>query len=479
MVAFMLFYNLGKGYLIQTDEAFHATNAYEMYKQNNWIVNTYRYSVDYFNSKPPLCLDLMIISYKIFGVSGFAARFPSAIGGLFTCLVMVVFLLSNKKYYAAAFFPLFLAACSNLFTFHMFRAAEMDAIYNLFFCIAMISLYIMQEKPDFMYVYGLSLGLAFMCKGPHAALIFIIGLLFIPKIKKAFTSIKRVILSIILAASLPFAWMVKRYMFDGFEMLNALFVGEVAERVTESEQDYYLALIDFFTSNITVIFAIILVLTILISILVKSRNNDNNVNPFIEFVSDNYLFIIWAVVPVMFFTVLKSYLTWYTYTSQIAMCVLTARLLDYGINRIYNEKIAPQILMLCAVTVSGLLFTVPTILNDIIVAGTGGNPIDQYTTELMDFKEKVGNTYSGVNAYLISNYRVDMSVEDHWEPDYVAPAEMYLDVIPVDGSVENFLSDPESILILDKDLWDEYSSVLTGHVILQDNSYLIISSEMY
>ena len=87
-IAYMLFYKLGEGYLIQTDEAYHVTNAYEMFKQGNWLVNTYRYAADYFNSKPPLCLDMMVLSYKVFGVSGFAARFPSAhVQGclLFTC----------------------------------------------------------------------------------------------------------------------------------------------------------------------------------------------------------------------------------------------------------------------------------------------------------------------------------------------------------------------------------------------------------
>ncbi len=96
ILCYMLFHNLDKGYLIQTDEAYHATNAYEMYKQGNWIVNTYRYAADYFNSKPPLCLDLMQLSYRIFGIIAFAARFPSALAGLFTCAIIVIFSLQKR-----------------------------------------------------------------------------------------------------------------------------------------------------------------------------------------------------------------------------------------------------------------------------------------------------------------------------------------------------------------------------------------------
>ncbi|SDB26759.1 hypothetical protein [Butyrivibrio sp. INlla16] len=75
LIVYMLFHNLGAGYLISTDEAYHATNAYEMYKQSNWIVNTYKYAADYFNSKPPLCLDMMAICYKLLGVCNFRRAF--------------------------------------------------------------------------------------------------------------------------------------------------------------------------------------------------------------------------------------------------------------------------------------------------------------------------------------------------------------------------------------------------------------------
>ena len=135
----------------------------------------------------------------------------------------------------------------------------MDSVYNLFFVMAMLSLYMMKEKPDFMYVYGVSLGLAFMCKGPHAALIFLIGILYTPMVRRAFTSAKRVIISICLAAVFPAYWLISRYLYDGFELVNSLFVGEVVERVSESKQDLVMPLMDFFRSDISIIFAVSLV----------------------------------------------------------------------------------------------------------------------------------------------------------------------------------------------------------------------------
>ena len=475
---YMLFHNLGKGFLIQTDEAYHATNAYEMLKQDNWVLNTYRYASDYFNSKPPLCLDLMILSYKIFGVSAFAARFPSALFGLITCIVIVAFLLHEKKIYAAAFFPMIFATCRPFFAFHMYRAAEMDSLFNLFFVIAMIALYKMRSNPSFMYVYGLSLGLAFMCKGPHASLIFFIGLLYIPKIREAFSSVKRVVISVILAAIIPLAWMIKRYMIDGFKLLNALFMGEVVSRVADSEKAANLPFITYFTSGTFIILAALTVLTVIFARINSSDSDEKDIQTVKSFLSDNYLYIIWIVVPIVFFA-FTDYLTWYAYTSYIATSILSCILADYCITKAGKEKIVTKSVVSVILLVISLFYIVPAIKIDINLAGTGGNPVDQFTADLIEFKEKYGDEYNGTRAYLISNFNINTAVTDHWEPQYVAPAEMYVDLIPIDGTVECFLNDKDSIIIVDKELWDEYSSVLTGHVILYDNSYLIFSNEMY
>ncbi|RKM57913.1 hypothetical protein D6855_12755 [Butyrivibrio sp. CB08] len=480
--AYMLFHNLGKGFLVQTDEAWHATNGYEMVKQGNWIINSYRYAADYFNSKPPLCLDLMMVSYKIFGVSNFAARFPSALAGLITIALIVVFLIRDKKTYAAALFPIIFGACSTFFTFHMYRAAEMDAIYNLFFVTAMLSLYMMAEQPNFMYLYGLSFGLAFMCKGPHSALIFVIGLLYIPKCKAAFKSIPRVIISALLAAAIPLAWMAKRYMFDGMELINKLFMGEVAGRVSNASQNMSAPIIDFFTSNSFFVFVATVIAMVIIALVAKRTASDQEkraTTSLKEFAWDNYLFIVWTVVPVVFFAATRSFLSWYTYTAQIALCILAARLAEYCIKEVGKETVISQALTAVAIIAVSLFCIVPTIMYDVNLAGTGGHPVDQFLEDMQQFKDQYGDTYSGVNAYLISEFRLDVANEDHWEPEYVAPAEMYPDLMPVDGTVDNFLSDPDSIIIVDKDRWDEFAGDLSGHVILFDGSYLILSSDMY
>lgn len=74
--------NLGISSLWDIDEGNNAEAAYEMMESGNWIVPTYNYNLRV--DKPALLYWLQIASYNIFGVNEFAARFPSALGGLFS-----------------------------------------------------------------------------------------------------------------------------------------------------------------------------------------------------------------------------------------------------------------------------------------------------------------------------------------------------------------------------------------------------------
>ena len=74
--------NLGISSLWDIDEGNNAEAAYEMMESGNWIVPTYNYNLRV--DKPALLYWLQIASYNTFGVNEFAARFPSALGGLFS-----------------------------------------------------------------------------------------------------------------------------------------------------------------------------------------------------------------------------------------------------------------------------------------------------------------------------------------------------------------------------------------------------------
>ena len=112
------------------------------------------------------------------------------------------------------------------------------------------------------------------------------------------------------------------------------------------------------------------------------------------------------------------------------------------------------------------------------LSGTGGNPGLQCYSALQEFKEKYGNKYNARKVYIENNDNV-YAEQGVWENDYVFYAETSNDFRCCDGGVKAFLQNHDGLLLLDKDLWDTYSKELTGYVILEDDSYLIISTDKY
>ena len=180
-----MFIGLGAGAVQQTDEATHGVNAYEMLVHGNVLVNTYKYAVDYFNSKPPLSLWCIMLSYSAFGYTAFALRFASAVAGCILTVMMSVFLWKKENMATAVFFTAAVPLMTSLFEFHMFRAGDMDSIYVLLFAMAMIALYQAGRGSRWsLILYGLALGLAFLTKSIHAGMILLIGIFYIPYLWK-------------------------------------------------------------------------------------------------------------------------------------------------------------------------------------------------------------------------------------------------------------------------------------------------------
>src|SRR5690606_10874336 len=67
------------------DEAKNAEAAREMLEQGEWVVPTFNYELR--TDKPPAHYYFMMLSYSIFGVNEWAARFFSAIMGSATILL--------------------------------------------------------------------------------------------------------------------------------------------------------------------------------------------------------------------------------------------------------------------------------------------------------------------------------------------------------------------------------------------------------
>ncbi|MED1487887.1 ArnT family glycosyltransferase [Bacillus smithii] len=92
VACYNIFFNLGKFPIYSWDEARHGVNAYEMLRQGNFIVNTYRYKMDYWNLKPPLSYWAIMLGYKTAGFNALGLRLISGICAMLTIIIVGIFL---------------------------------------------------------------------------------------------------------------------------------------------------------------------------------------------------------------------------------------------------------------------------------------------------------------------------------------------------------------------------------------------------
>ena len=124
--AMLLFSCLGRLALIDPDEPRYAESAREMMVSGD-------YAVPHLNfiprvNKPGLFYWLILASYKIFGVSEFAARFPSAVFGLILILGLY-FWVKNEIGEKEAFISSLILLSTPIF-FVISRLAIIDAVFT-------------------------------------------------------------------------------------------------------------------------------------------------------------------------------------------------------------------------------------------------------------------------------------------------------------------------------------------------------------
>lgn len=184
--AFILLFHLGTRPLLSSGEARASEIALEMMQTGNFFVP--RLNEEIILTKPPLFHWLIILSYKVFGVSEFSSRFISATAGI---LVIIFTCLLAKRIWGEkiAFIAGLLLLTSPLF-FWSARCARIDSLLLLFITVSMYCLWRGYEKlpaggQGWFFGMFLFMGLGAMAKGPVAIiaplLTLILFLLFINK----------------------------------------------------------------------------------------------------------------------------------------------------------------------------------------------------------------------------------------------------------------------------------------------------------
>ncbi len=162
LASVIFFTNLGKYPLFNPDEALYAEPALEMLKSHDYITTSLNYVTRF--TKPPLDIWAMVLSYKIFGINEFAARFPGAAAGYLTLIFTTIFTYKylNKK---TALWLCLILSQTPLFI-AISRQAITDMPLTLFITIAVINFYTSLKEAKTPYLSFIMIGLAIMTKGP-------------------------------------------------------------------------------------------------------------------------------------------------------------------------------------------------------------------------------------------------------------------------------------------------------------------------
>ncbi len=200
---------LGHVHLFDWDEINFAESAREMIATGNYFSVQINYAR--FTEKPPLFFWMQVLSMKAFGINEFAARFPNAVCGILT--LVVLFRIGKQIFNETLARIWVMIYLGTLVTFLYFKSGIIDPWFNLFIFLAIYNFYFLTLKETtkrtrYAALVGLFLGLAVLTKGPVAILISLLSYLTFVIINrfKIFIGWKELFVIIIVAFIVCFAW---------------------------------------------------------------------------------------------------------------------------------------------------------------------------------------------------------------------------------------------------------------------------------
>lgn len=165
---------LGGVHLFDWDEINFAESAREMIMSGDFL--TVQIDFKPFWEKPPLFIWMQVVSMKIFGINEFAARFPNAVCGIVTLLVLYN---AGKKLISEKFGIIWSILYGISFLpFIYFKSGIIDPWFNLFIFLGIYNFMMFYRRKEtesgylFLIFSALFTGLSVLTKGPVGLLIF-------------------------------------------------------------------------------------------------------------------------------------------------------------------------------------------------------------------------------------------------------------------------------------------------------------------
>jgi len=166
LAAVNLTFRLGSEVVSEWDESLYAISAWEMGTTGNLIGTTFLGALDYYNTKPPLNVWLIALSFKAFGISLVSLRLVSVISAWLTVAVLLEWARRAFGAAVALFAALVLATSFGFVYVHSGRSAETDAFFTLLILLTVVTLWAEQHQPWHRIWLGLLSAAVFLLRGP-------------------------------------------------------------------------------------------------------------------------------------------------------------------------------------------------------------------------------------------------------------------------------------------------------------------------
>lgn len=232
LVASVLFIPfLGQVHLFDWDEINFAESAREMIVSGDYLT----VQIDFmpFWEKPPLFIWMQVLSMKIFGINEFAARFPNAICGIVTLLVLFNI---GRKMVNNQFGVLWVVVfASSVLPFFYFKSGIIDPWFNLFIFLGIYNTFKFiltdqkEKKNLFISLSGVFIGLGILTKGPVALLIYglVCGIFYTIKMFRVKIKWKHIFLFLLTVSLVGGAWFILQIVSGNFSVVKQFFVYQI------------------------------------------------------------------------------------------------------------------------------------------------------------------------------------------------------------------------------------------------------------
>jgi 4-amino-4-deoxy-L-arabinose transferase-like glycosyltransferase len=307
------FSKLGGNGLANWDDCYYAHKAKEILRTGDWLTMHYNGTPAFDN--PPFYLWLLVVAYKIFGVTEYAAKFPSALMGV--AAVALTFALARRLFNAwIGFLSGVVLATTTVFNKYA-RHAMMDVALTFFVTLALFSLMLaLQKDKRYFLLWGFCISICILIKSVLGIFPLLISVLFLAVTRRfnVFLTWQFWSGSLIIAA-LGGAWYVHQYLNHGQDFIDVHFRWLILQRGFSIAPQPWFEHFSYFKDLLTYYWPWLPLCVIgLIKLLKQSRQQNESA----------LLLLIWISAFLVILSLMQSRKVWYIMPIFPAMAMVSA-----------------------------------------------------------------------------------------------------------------------------------------------------------